>query len=234
MKALIDADIIIYRVGFTTEKEEEWVAAARIDSFIEDTLIETRSDDYKCYLTSSDKSNFRYALYSEYKAGRTKPKPVHYDFMREYILRVHPSELIYDMEADDALAIAQTKDTIICTIDKDLYQVPGFHYHFVNKILFSISVEEAKSNFYKQILMGDKGTDNIPGCPGIGKVYSERLIHPDMEEKDMVKVVVDSYITQYEKKGLENPIEDLVRNAQLLKLKTTLEEPLWQLPNFGT
>lgn len=234
MKALIDADLLVYRIGFTTQDEEEWIAGSRVDSLIDDILIETKAEDYKCFLTSSDKSNFRFAIYPEYKANRKSPKPIHYEFIRSYIQDKHPTEMIYGMEADDALVINQTENTVIVSIDKDLYQCPGNHFNFVSKDLFYISKEEGLCNFYKQILMGDMGSDNIPGCPGIGKAKAEKLLHSGMTEREMFNTVLETYKTQYKKKEIITPpLEDLIRNASLLKLKTTLEEKPWHPLNIG-
>ena len=85
------------------------------------------------------------------------------------------------IEADDALGIAQTENTakgtgfltIICSLDKDLLQVPGNHYSWEigtstwNKPASRrwISPQEGLFNFYWQLMMGD-AADNVPGFDG--------------------------------------------------------------------
>jgi len=73
------------------------------------------------------------------------------------------------MEADDGLAIAQGYfqeqgiESIIVTEDKDLLQVPGWHYNpNKNDKPFKISEEQGHFLLWKQVITGDK-TDNIPG-----------------------------------------------------------------------
>ena len=43
------------------------------------------------------------------------------------------AQVIDGMEADDALALAQTDKTAIATIDKDLLMVVGRHYNYVKQ-----------------------------------------------------------------------------------------------------
>ena len=69
------------------------------------------------------------------------------------------------------MAIAQTRSpdtSIICTIDKDLLQVPGKHYNFVKQEFRTISPKEGLFNFYWQFIMGDS-SDNIKGFDGIAR-----------------------------------------------------------------
>ena len=83
-------------------------------------------------------------------------------------------------EADDLLGIEQAKDPetrIICTLDKDLRQVPGNHYSWeirgtVNGKEWTrpeerliVSPREGLFNFYWQMIMGD-ASDNIFGYDG--------------------------------------------------------------------
>lgn len=233
MIALIDGDICVYRIGYTTENDEEWVAAARTDELINNILAETSSEDCRIFLTSTDKSNFRYSIYPEYKGNRKQPKPKHYQFIRDYLVDTWKAEVVYGEEADDALGYNQTKETVICSIDKDLLTIPGRHYNFVKKEAYFISPQEGLCNFYGQLLLGDVG-DNIPGCPGIGKKGVEKLLHPDMSEQEMFEVVYDCYYNQYLKKKKEHIncfYDDMIRNGQLLKIKQNKNEPLWSLPN---
>lgn len=230
MKALIDGDILTYRIGFTTQEEESWVAFARIDELILSILADTGAKEYKVFLTSTDKSNFRYQIYPEYKGNRKAPKPIHYEDIRKYLVEVHEAEIIYGEEADDALGYNQTEETIICSIDKDLLMIPGKHYNFVKKELYNISKQEGLYNFYWQLLNGDIG-DNIPGCPGVGPKKIEKLIHSDMTEIELCTVCFDTYDAAYTKRGLPNYRADMLRNGQLLKIKQDKEELLWKFPS---
>lgn len=227
---LLDGDILTYRIGFTTEQDEEWVAAARIDDLIISILADCETDSYRVFLTSTDKSNFRYTLYPEYKANRTAAKPIHYEFIRKYLQDEYKAEVVYGEEADDALGYNQTETTIIASIDKDLLMIPGKHYNFVKKEFYNISKQEGLYNFYWQLLNGDTG-DNIPGCPGIGPKKIEKLIHSDMDEYELFTEVWSTYQNQYSKKDIKtNFEEDMLRNGRLLKIKQQKDEPLWEFP----
>jgi 5'-3' exonuclease len=199
-RALIDADILVYRIGFTTEDEPEGIARVRMDTSINEMLDAIEAENYTCYLTSSDKSNFRYEMFPEYKAHRVQPKPKHYYFLREYLLSDYQATLVEGQEADDQIGIDSTKlgdESIICTIDKDLDQIPGWHYNFVKGRMYEISVIEGYRSFYEQCLVGDT-TDNIKGCPGIGKVKAQRRLEGCQSEKEMLETVVDGYEGAYQ------------------------------------
>lgn len=118
-------------------------------------------------------------------------------------------------------------ETCILTIDKDLDMIPGWHYNWVKDSKYNVDASNATYNFYHQILVGDKGTDNIPGCPGIGEVKAAKLLHPDMDEDALFETVKTTYEAQYKKKELDNWEEDMVRNASLLWiLRDTMELPI--------
>lgn len=229
MIANLDSDLFVYRVGFTTQEESEGIAAYRMDELVDGILTDCETDKYKAFLTSTDHSNFRYALYSGYKANRP-PKPIHYLFLREYLISKYNAEVVYGEEADDALGYSQTEETICCSIDKDLLMIPGKHFNFVKKEFYNVSPQEGLYNFYWQLLNGDTA-DKIPGCPGIGPKSIEKHIHSDMSEEMMFEICLDLYKTQYAKKEIPfDAAEDMLRNGRLLKIKQTKDELLWQFP----
>jgi DNA polymerase I len=226
-RALIDADILVYRIGFTTEQENENIAASRMDTSINEMLDAIEADDYTCYLTSTDHSNFRYALYADYKAHRVQPKPKHYLFLRDYLLQDYQATLVEGQEADDQLGIDSTKlgdESIICTIDKDLDQIAGWHYNFVQGRMYNISQIEALRSFYDQVLVGDT-TDNIKGCPGIGKVKAQRRLEGCQNEKEMLASVASAYRVNYP----ENEwVDRLLLAGNLLWIRREKDQP-WVL-----
>jgi DNA polymerase-1 len=173
------------------------------------------TNEYTCYLTSTDHSNFRYDIHPEYKANRKTSKPTHYDLLRDFLCNCHGAELVYGQEADDALAQAQIHpETVIVSIDKDLDQIPGLHFNFVKGILYEVSVLEARRHFWKQCLTGDP-TDNIPGIRGLGPVRANKIIGQLTTDIDMYDTCVDEYKKAYGDSG----IDLLERNAQLLHLR---------------
>lgn len=57
---------------------------------------------------------------------------------------------------------------IIATIDKDLDQIPGWHYNYLKQVHYVQSAADARAFFFQQCLSGD-ATDGIPGCWKIGE-----------------------------------------------------------------
>lgn len=178
MKALIDADILIYRIGFTTETEDLGVAQWRMDDLIKTILSDVKADTYQMYLTASnDKTAFRKIIYPDYKGNRKAPRPKHYVALREYLVAAYGASMSETIEADDAIGIDSqcTPDCVVVSIDKDLLQLPGLHYNFVKKEFTTVTPHEGLRFFYKQCLMGDKA-DNIKGVGGIGVVKAEKIL----------------------------------------------------------
>lgn len=227
MHVLIDGDILCYRVGYTTENDSFNIAKVRIDEYIDKILDSTGADRFTIYLSDSTENNYRTRLYPEYKANRTQPKPVHLEGLRYYLVTEMGAELTAEQEADDALGITQCKyenreHCIICSIDKDLLQIPGWHYNFVRETKIYVTKEEGIRTFYEQLLKGDK-VDNIPGIYGIGDVKAKKLLKDFKTELEMFEVCKE----QYAKAGLTE--DQLLVYGQLLKIRTK-EDELWQFP----
>jgi len=222
MLALIDGDILVYRVGFASQDVEVHFAEARMDKMIEDICKANNTDQYKVYITSDDHSNFRYGIYPEYKANRTAPKPTYYKELRAYLIAAHEAQEIFGKEADDALADAQGENTVLCTIDKDLDQVVGRHYDFVKDIAYTVDEERALRFFYFQLLTGDR-TDNIVGIEGIGPAKATKILAGvESSEPALFRAVRAEYEKHYKERGDEL----MLLNGRLLKIGG----PIWDMP----
>jgi len=171
----------------------------------------TQANEMRIFLSGG--SNFRdsVATIRPYKGTRPDRKPVHYDNIRNYMIDHWGAEVITGMEADDALAINQTDDSVICTIDKDLDMVEGWHYNYNTDRLYDVSPYGAAYSFYRQMLTGDT-TDNIPGVPKIGKKTADKLLADCKTEEDMFWQVMEAY----EYSSYEKPYEALVEMGRLL------------------
>lgn len=219
--ALIDADVIVYRVAFASEEEEEELCLARAkDLIFEIVYTELNCDDYKAYITGH--GNFRevVATTAPYKGNRKDfQRPKHYDALRAYLQRLG-AELVEGQEADDAIAIkAQEGPYWIVSIDKDFDQVPGWHYNFVKKEKYYITEEEGLRNFYTQILTGDR-VDNIIGIKGIGPVKAEKILKDCTTEREYYDACVKAY---------DGDIARVTENGVLLWLRRYPNQ-LWQPP----
>jgi len=191
MKALIDADIVAYRVACTLEDDDaEDFVYARAEDLIDQILVNTETTEYRLFLTG--KNNFRYTIYPEYKAHRPKEKPFWLEKCRQYLIATFNAEVIDGQEADDALGIAQTEDTIICSIDKDLLMIPGRHYNFVKDEFQEVTNDSGMLHFYMQCLTGDR-SDNIKGIEKIGPKKAEKILAGCVTEQEMFNAVREAY-----------------------------------------
>lgn len=177
MHSLIDADILVYRIGFTTQEEGFGIAAWRMSNLIEQILDATKATSFQCYLTQSkDDTAFRRKIYPEYKMNRKAPRPVHYDELREFLMKDWSAKMVSCIEADDAIGIDSNRDDcVIVSIDKDLLQLPGLHYNFVKQEFKTVTKEEGIRFFYQQCLTGDTA-DNVKGIAGIGPKKAEKIL----------------------------------------------------------
>ena len=158
------------------------------------------------YLSGSD--NFRYdiATIKPYKGNRLDlHKPKHYQALRDFAVNRLGAVVTENMEADDALAIDQTKynpDSCIVSNDKDMLQVPGQHYDWVKDEHHNITREQGIKKLYVQIIAGDS-TDNIQGVPGLGTKKAEALILGCRDKMELDQAVHDAYGGNYDT-ALEN------------------------------
>lgn len=234
MIALLDADILAYRIAFACKDEKVNVARLRLSSYIIDILALKVDrtyegcfvDDWKLYITG--KGNFReqIAVTAPYKGNRTAPKPAHHQAMREWLLKEWNAINVSGIEADDAIATEATKlgegNCVMVSVDKDFDQIPGWHYNFVKDVGYYVTKEEGLLSFYKQILSGDDA-DNIKGLRGIGSVRAaDMLIETNNDELAMWQVCLDAY---------EGNVDRVLENARLLWLRR-FDNELWIPPTL--
>lgn len=204
-------DLVCFRCAASAESDDLGIAIYRMNELLDQILEKTGATAFHAYLTGED--NFRKQIYPEYKANRTQPKPVHLEACRHYAIKEMNAEAEYGLEADDLLGINQTEDTIICSLDKDLLQIPGKHFQWAingngwSKDDTFIEQQEADANyhFYKQCLMGDP-SDNIKGIPKIGPKTAEKMLAGIFAEQDLFDTVRKAY----------NNDEEFLKNARCL------------------
>lgn len=199
MQALIDMDIVCFRCAASAENDDLGIALYRQNELLDQILEKTGATSYKAFLSGS--RNFRKTIYPEYKANRKAPKPIHLNACRDAAMQELNAELAPDgLEADDALGIHQTKDTIICSLDKDLLQIPGRHFSWeINgkgwsrPDTFMEQTElEGLRLFYEQCLKGDT-TDNIKGIEKIGEKKAKVICAPYQTEQELFNKVRSLY-----------------------------------------
>lgn len=163
--------------------------------------------------------NFREALATGkvYKGTRKQDRPFHWINLTAYIQSgTYDLQLAIGCEADDLIGIQHTDsptDTIICTRDKDLRMVPGWHYGWEcgkqpefgpveYDALGTIELIRGKSGnkikgggfmfFGSQLLTGDV-VDNIGGLRGIGPVKAYELLSHCTSEREVFDAVKCHY-----------------------------------------
>lgn len=198
--ALIDGDILVYRCGFAAEDSEGQAepvenALHSVKLQIEKMMVGTDCGRKEVYLTAP-KGNFRehVAVSRPYKGNRPSRKPVHYQAIRDYLTEVWGAQVVEGIEADDVLSIRKHEEgdrSIICTIDKDLDMVPGWHHNFAEGRSYYITTEQGWRCFFKQMITGDT-VDNIPGIPGRGK-KAATILDDVQDEREMFNIVQEMY-----------------------------------------
>ena len=202
MIALIDMDLVVFRCAASAENDPLGIAIYRAEELLDNILNKVGATEYKAYISSD--TNFRKEIYPEYKAQRSPVKPVHLLAMKEYAFTKMGAILSpQGLEADDMLGIEQDKSThttTICSLDKDLLQIPGNHFQWEigtskwNKPDNWLTQSELEGYrlFYQQAIKGDP-TDNIKGIKGKGKVFAEKALADCTTELEMFNVVRDLY-----------------------------------------
>ena len=220
MLALIDGDIVRYRCGFASMTAPEDVACLRADEMMQGILTALNATEYKVFLSDTLANNFRLQFDPQYKANReNQPKPTHHEALGLFLKQEWDAQVTIGQEADDALGIhqeyfnqklldGQDDESCICSIDKDLLQIPGYHFNFVKNEFTTVNYNAGLKHFYSQLLIGDR-TDNIFGINGIGPVKTAKLFSTSMEEQQLFCIC----------RGLYEDDERLLRNGRLLWIR---------------
>lgn len=221
MIALIDGDMLCYRIGYGSETVGVKTAQNNMGSFINEIAEDLNIEKAEMFL--SGKTNFRndVAVTAPYKGNRKGEKPRHHQMLRDYLIKKYDATVSENQEADDDIATRCTElgDTsVIVSLDKDFDQVQGWHYNFVKKEKYYVTAEEGLLNFYCQFLEGDR-IDNIVGVKGIGKVKARKLLE-GKTETEMFDICAEKLESE----------ERAIENGRLLYLRREPDE-LWQPPS---
>lgn len=214
--ALLDGDVLCYECGFASDagakaqglpNEPLAFCLNGVKEKIKTVVEVSGCEDYAIFL-SNPKKGYRHEIFPDYKANRDPAhRPTWFKEIKEYLIEKHGAVFSEEGdEADDALGIAQTEmnaagvHTVLCTKDKDLDMIPGWHYNWSKNRkddgLYYVDELTADKIFYKQLLTGDS-TDNIPGMYKIlGKKATQKWLSPidDMNNvKEMYEYVCEVY-----------------------------------------
>ena len=218
--ALIDADSIIY-FALSSKKDEpsKTVKEAKsyIDKFIKGIMCYTYATHYIITLTIG--RNFRYKIDESYKADRIgKPKHIHFDEVKQYLVDEYSAVHHYDLESDDLVWIFKNKieNSFIAACDSDITEgLPGKHFNYKQFKWVETNKEQAKYKFYKDLIAGTH--NGIKGLLKKGPVYAAKVLD-GITGMDIsyLYIVLHEYILHY-KSEIIGKIE-FEKNYKLLRL----------------
>lgn len=227
MKALIDADMLLYEYGSLKDDEGnplKWpFVKQRLDARIHGIVNKVKASEYSLYISGPDNFRKEEATIKPYKGNRPKDKPFWYKSIKDMFINsdAYPCKVSEGYEADDQLSIDQWIDfdkndvfdilqedgvflhtTILCSRDKDLNMVPGWHYSWSigdapEKDPFFIVKSDGWANFFKQMLTGDT-VDNIPGLFGVGD--KSKAVNFVLNEALNPQLMYERVQSEYEKR----------------------------------
>lgn len=219
---LVDADIIVYRIGWACNAETLEHTMKALDEFVAGVIVGGADDpeDYLLFLTGRDNYRNEVATIQPYKGTRTGEKPQWFAEIRQRLVEEWDAIVVEGQEADDEIAIMATTlpTSIIATLDKDLRQVAGRHYNFVKEEHFTVSPIEGMRWLYKQMLTGDR-VDNIRGVHGIGDIKADRMLDGLNTEEALHEAVLEAY---------NGNLAEMTENAILLYMRREYNE--WWVP----
>lgn len=182
----------------------------------------TGASEHEVYLGGDSSTNFRVAIDPTYKANRSHViKPTHTKALCKYAVKHLDAVEVNGMEADDMLSIRAHEHgldkTVIISIDKDMKQVPCYHYDWKKKTpLLKVEEWDAWCLFYTQLLVGDS-VDNIKGCPGIGPVKAKTVLKNATNEEELFQAAKAAYIKAFD--GDEDEAMEFMKlQARMLRL----------------
>ena len=227
-KVLIDGDIIAYRAAFSTEQMGLSDTKSKVDDLIEFILDKTVlfpeiGLDYVVYLTG--KGNFRHDIAKShvYKGNRKSvQKPRHLQTARDHMESKYQAIISQGEEADDLIAMEAAKldyKACVASIDKDMLQIPCWHFNIVRGDYIKVEPFGGIKFFYKQILTGDRA-DNIVGLWKVGEVKASKILDGADTEDELWDRVIKAY---------DGDEERVIENARLLWLRRE-EAEIWQPP----
>ena len=229
---LVDGDVFVYRAAWACNTDPEEEAIDYLDGIlgaaVEAVLGYYDKKKVKVFLTG--KGNFRYDYLHDYKGNRTDaPKPVHIEALRKRLTSNYGAIVSSGEEADDLIGINATSysnrgyEVTVVSIDKDMLQIPCWHYNPVREEWNKVSSLEGQRFFWKQMLTGDR-VDNIHGVEGIGPVKAEKAIGSLSTESEMFETVLKLY---------DGDIKRLTNNGIGLWLRREPNE-IWSPPTNGS
>jgi len=230
MKAIIDADSIIYGCSFQETIEE---AMESFNDKLTELIADLRefcevSDVIVC---NGSKNNFRTALNASYKANRKQERPTLLSALHKEVKISYNSYYGDGVETDDVVATLWKREVdengvdsvVIVANDKDYKQFPCWFFdaYYKRRELFKITPFESQYNFYEQMIIGDTA-DNVNYCKGYGRSYANEAFKGVESEFGLLKRTYGLYLKIYKSEAKSRFKECF----DLLRLRTDIDDKI--------
>lgn len=213
--ALIDADFIAYQLAAWAHGNQ--ATTEEMTQRIEDQFDEWMSNaccTYAFVCFSCDREDgFRKDHYPLYKSNRTSTPPALLPKAQRAVARAGDKVIrIPRLEADDIMGILATngkvENPVIITQDKDLRQIPGWHFNPAKED-FPVQVTEVQGDytFYTQWLAGDS-TDGFGGIKGCGPAKAAKILNGGLWQEQVMRAYATAGYTA----------EDAINQARCAKI----------------
>lgn len=169
---------------------------------IENSVRDHFFSNPRLYPVLSGPGNYRekIATIRPYKGNRKAALPVHYNNIRNYLTSSFGAKVVHGRESDDEVsiqayrAIADRDSYVVATIDKDLDQIPGWHYDYLKKVFYHVSEDDARDAFWIQVIAGDS-SDNVPGAwhYGVERATGFVKLNRDLSDSQLWEGIVGLY-----------------------------------------
>lgn len=225
MNILFDADSMIYASCYNTEVKDfySFIDQAidkyqeQVNNLCNEINEFTSIDTFNTFHGS--KGNFRnYIGDRSYKANRKGDRPEILDQLHDFVRLEYDGISGYGVETDDMVAKywynnlgfkERTRETLlIVSIDKDYKQLPCmlYNYHYKHKNLLDISLDDARHNFYEQMVCGD-AADGVNYLHGKAKAFCKKYFVRGESDYQYRRKTFQLFQDRYKSKGREKYIE---------------------------
>jgi len=211
--AIIDADSIAFAITAKMDRQiqeepdvhyDETDLVQAVSHFLQNIEEDVEFYDYRMFLTGN--KSFRKKISADYKSNRKDSyRPPMLDDAKRIMVEEFGAEYAEEgFEADDEvgqIALDYWKEEkedecIICSIDKDLDTIPGWHYrwptHNKDGKIYFVTEEEAMHFYWVQVLAGDPG-DGVKGIPGVGPKRAEAYLIGCLDHAEYYDTCEEAY-----------------------------------------
>ena len=181
------------------QPESKGVVKSTLIAFIEDKLEPYKFIDTNLFIGKGRSFRYNIATRLPYKGNREgRELPTHYEFIKMSIVKMYPTvQSRPGFESDDEISWMAREGDLVVSIDKDLLQIPAYHYNFDTKQECRVDEFEGIKRVACQMLVGDTA-DNVLGIGGVGPTssYLSNIMNAENVQK-VFSIVLAVYQTHY-------------------------------------